>query len=443
MEINRGYLPGHYEAIALGRGERNESAALGLRRLLDRTGLSPALLPVWRLVYHASLTLTRPIRRRAYLFQSLRQALTVPVLLLAALVLIPWLWLYCLLRGRRMEPRTQEAMAHVGRFVEQYPFHFYGIVAKSLELVFLRRNLADCAERKLQVLECAIGEGSFSAHVFPPDARVVGLDLNPNSLYWASRLPHCRQAVVCDCLEPPVRPGSFDLVVANNLLHHISNKERTLLNWARAGGRLVFNEDTEYWAKSWFPPFFLGRLGLKAASALAAAEIERHSLQALWPLKDLDELMALHFVVEQRETYLSEKTFALCGFFSFLMGVEGPPTPPTIKRLCNGPLRPLTHGLIATLAQLIIRYDQWQDRAKDVYVSYVCSQPGFERSPVAEYLLCPVCREPLSAAYACPACARQYPVKDGILFLLEPALLERISGEYSVWAAQHLTPEHL
>ena len=145
-----------------------------------------------------------------------------------------------------------EALQHVSEFVEQYPFHLYPVVAKALELAYLKRRLANggLIASDASIVEVAIGEGTLSARVFGSAPRVTGLDLNPHSLSFAAKLPHVRRAIVCDGIQPPIRPASFDLLLAVNFLHHVTDKRGAVQSWASIARTIVFNENTRYWVSA-------------------------------------------------------------------------------------------------------------------------------------------------------------------------------------------------
>ena len=135
-------------------------------------------------------------------------------------------------------PLHDEAIAFVDSLVEQYPMHFYPVVAKALELAYVKRRLDAVLDGERRVLEIAIGEGTLSARMFAGRAsRVTGLDLNPHSLAKAARLPHVERAIVGDGLHPPVGAGAFDLLLSLNLLHHITDKRTTVANWTSQIGK--------------------------------------------------------------------------------------------------------------------------------------------------------------------------------------------------------------
>jgi uncharacterized protein YbaR (Trm112 family) len=364
-------------------------------------------------------------------------------LLTASLVFEVWIRLYLLFKRSKPSQFTSRALACVDEFVEQYPFHMYPIVCKAFELACLGSEIPNLIDKDTSIVELAIGEGTLSSKVFPADATVVGLDLSPYSLKKASEKPHVKQAVVCDCLTPPIREGGFDVLVANNFLHHVTHKEQTLAIWSRSAEKAFFNENTPYWASCWTVPYVLRKLGWKEAASQAASQIERNLLQSLESKEMLDATIKKNYEILQCVSYMSGRTFFYCGIFSHIIGSYGAPTPPLMKKLSLSRwLRWLVIPLTADLAKLFIRYDQYQDRERDAFVSYAGRSLNYFSSPSENRLACPDCRGSLTASNQCTSCGREYTYTDGMLFLL-PKEFEDLQQEYN-YEVSAITPrEHL
>ena len=354
--------------------------------------------------------------------------------------MIVWIWLITL-RGRaKLSSFHQKAICQVNTLVAQYPFHLYPVVCKAFELAYLQEELAlvTCSS----VVEVAIGEGTLSARTFPSDSRVVGLDLSPYSLKHASALPHVKRAIVCDCLAPPIRAGSFEVLVANNFLHHVTDKEQTLQNWSRLAGTVFFNENTRYWCTGWMIPYLAAKLGCNRVATHEADRIEATSIQCLWARSQLDVTVCKHYDVQKTVSYMSERTFFLCSIFSFFLRCYGPPTPPVMKSMFLGPLRFIALPATQKLACLLIRFDQFQKREADVFISYSCRSRNFNRATGSNYLVCPRCKSELTHENRCNECKNQYVDKDGMLFLL-PEELRHIEVDYDSTIARIVPREHL
>src|SRR5256714_6773186 len=210
-----------------------------LRRLNRGESGSPNLAPEAR-----SLRLRLGLWRRALVNDITLPALRMVALVAVAVALDLWLRLYLLIKRDKSSRFTESALNCAGEFLDQYPFHLYPIVCKAFELACLAGQIPNLLKQHSRFVEIAIGEGTLSARVFPDDATVVGLDLSPYSLKKASEKAHVKRAVVCDCLAPPIREGSFDVLIANNFLHHVTHKEETLARWSRIAAKAVFNENS-------------------------------------------------------------------------------------------------------------------------------------------------------------------------------------------------------
>lgn len=359
-----------------------------------------------------------------------------------ALGLAVWLRLLLLFRRDKPSQLTSSALDCVDEFLNQYPFHLYPIVCKAFELACLRRQIPDLLKQHTRFVEIAIGEGTLSSRVFPSRATVVGLDLSPYSLKQASKKSHVQRAVVCDCLAPPISEGSFDVLIANNFLHHVTRKEETLAHWSRIAAKAVFNENSPSWASGWPVPYLLKKIGRKERAEQAAAGIEKQSLQSLESKDRLDTHISASYEVLECVSYMSERTFFYCGLFSWMMGCYGPPTPPDLKRLFLTRLRWLALPLSADVARLLIRYDQHQDRSSDSFISYVCKSRNYVSARRDTYLLCPQCKTELSEACFCTACGKEYSCTDGMLFLLPEELADLQQG-YNYEVSSQTPGEHL
>ncbi len=373
----------------------------------------------------------------------LDQVLTTGLLVLTSLVLGAFLKAYLLIKNSRTPVLNRRAIKHVPEFIEQYPLHLYPVVCKSFEFAFLEERVHRLLAERARFIELAIGEGTFSARIFPRDAEVVGLDLSPYSLRKAVELPHVKQALICDCLQPPISSGYFDVVLANNFLHHVTSKETTLSNWSRVAKKLIFNENTPYWASGWVKPFILRTLGFKRAAQQAADKVESAMIQHLEPKDVLTDLVKKHFEIVEVSSYMSERTFFLCAVYSFIMRCYGPPTPAHLKSFfMSASMRWLTVPLATGIASMLIEFDQFQDRSRDSFVSYVCESRYSPKSSSGNYLVCTRCGNELDKNDACEGCGKQYFWVDQMLFLL-PEDMEYVEKEYKPEAALSIPKEHL
>jgi uncharacterized protein YbaR (Trm112 family) len=424
----------------MSKGTEINSGYLDHVRALNR-------IPIGSSTTSSSLTTSRwslrlKLRFHAFITEVCWPLIAVGGLITAALALEIWLRLYLFIRRSRPSQSTILALGSVDEFVEQYPFHLYPIVCKAFELAWLGSNIPNLTNQNASFVEIAIGEGTLSSRVFPTDAGVVGLDLSPYSLKKASEKPHVKQAIVCDCLNPPIRKGSFDVLLANNFLHHVTNKDQTLSKWSDIAEKAIFNENSPTWASGWPVPYMLRKIGRPDKAALAATEIERQSLQSLEPKVQLDAHVEKSYEVIQCTSYMSERTFFYSGVFSFIMRCYGPPTPPKLKALfLSRLLRWLVLPLTANLAKLLIQYDQHQDRSTDSFISYVCRSRNYVPIRTGNYLACPNCHRDLQTN-ECTGCGNVYSYTDGMLFLL-PSKLVDLQQEYRHEVSSRIPKEHL
>jgi ubiquinone/menaquinone biosynthesis C-methylase UbiE len=383
-----------------------------------------------------------PSMRSRLLFGTPTRILFLPLVPVAGVAVLAGLRLRLLFKPRTADDGlTQAAVARVPLFAEQYPLHLYPIVAKAYELACVGEYVRASTTENSRIVEVAIGDGVLSALVFGRERRVVGIDLSPYSLMKATRQPHVAEAIVGDGLNPPVAPGSADLLLANNFLHHVTAKSETVKQWGAVAKRLVFNENTQYWASGWFAPYAMRSLGMRGAAQRLADRIEQGNLQCLWPADRLRTMVQQHGTIIEQRSFMSERTFAICAFFSFLLRCYGPPTPAPWRNIAHalgGPVRWLT----VKLAQALVEYDAFQDRRRDTFISFYVQPAAQPSRQDGAFLLCPDCRVPLAAADRCGSCSRQYQRREGMLFLLPPELA-RVETEFHPEAASQLPAQHL
>lgn len=448
-EINRGYLrhpasengtPG----IPAAQQIHDAPVPLQWRMVAAVSGvMRPALKRRLRRGWVAILSWRNEDHRLSAPLRVISQLVTTPLLILFTVLLGAWLKVYLSIKRFPIAPLNERAMKRVPEFVEQYPLHLYPVVAKSFEFAFLESEAHRLVNRGARWVEMAIGEGTFSAKIFPPNADVVGLDLSPYSLRKAVEMPHVKHAVICDVLRPPISGGHFDVIIANNFLHHVTKKEQTLAKWSKLARRLIFNESTPYWASGWVTPFLLKKMGFKGAGQRAADGIEELMLQDLEPKEALDKLVRKDYEVLESASYFNERTFFLCAIYSFIMRCYGPPTPGYLKSFfLSKYMRWLTVPLTTGTARLLIRYDQFQDRSRDAYVSYVCDSRNPSQARTTNFLACPRCGGELTETDRCTRCRKQYSRIDQMLFLL-PAEMEHVEREYDSEKALLTPREHL
>lgn len=112
------------------------------------------------------------------------------------------------------------------------------------------RELVEAAFLPLgrRVLDLGCGEGATLYHLGGPEGA-VGVDLFPEKVAFAQRqLPRCR-FVAASVYELPFEAGSFDHVLVRDVIHHLEEPERFMLECRRvlsAGGRIDVLEPCRY-----------------------------------------------------------------------------------------------------------------------------------------------------------------------------------------------------
>jgi len=315
-------------------------------------------------------------------------------------------------------------------FVDFYPFQPYPLLCKALELAFLQQELPKVATASSKIIELAIGDGSLSQHIYPAGSRIVAVDVSPFSLRVSAAMPHVRQAIISDCINPAVASGTFDLLVTNNFLHHVTDKEGVLDHIARIADRAIFNENSTYWASAWPKPFLLGKIGMKRREAQTIKDLKTRFLQDLRSRSEVDRIVSERFEVQAETAYLCENTFFLCGIFSRLMGVYGPPAPGYLKHMVQTPiLGPLIRSSTRALGLELIRLDSCQDKRTAAFISYSCRSKTFKPAKLESDFVCADCGGELPADLKCTACGTEFASVDGMTFLL-PKQLQFIHTKY-------------
>jgi len=369
---------------------------------------------------------------------------SVLLLYLYGVILIVCIHCKFAISGKRCVSRLhKDALLYVPEFIAQYPMHLYPILAKSLEMAFLKENLERLTPHlRGGIVELAIGDGTLSNRIFSEQDAITGFDLNPYSLIQTKKYRHIAQRIVGDCLNPPIESEGASLILSNNFLHHITNKEETLENWSRMAPYAIFNENTNYWAEGWLKPTLLKRMGLKKAAEKAVDHIANHSLQTLWKKAELVSLVRRFYDVKREAAFFHEKVFFLSAVCSALLFCYGPPTPELQKNVMNGILSPLTRRLTSQMAKALIKYDAILPRDRDVFICWALESKKAKQDFVGDrvILVCPDCRARLQGN-RCSQCGRSFEERDGMLFLLPNDLMKAIS--FRKERAGFLGGEHL
>ena len=428
QEINLRYIPRQRPVAA--PATRTDGALARLKHTV--VGTRPGK---WqRAAWHFLLRVRNRFRARELQRQIilLERLLLLPVASVVSLILIVYLKLKVQAREGSIDALHLGAIEHVDELTEQYPLSLYPILYKSIQISYLKQELKDRLTTDARFIEMAIGEGSMSRRFFSPDANVVALDINTRALRRAATLPHVKDAIICNIMDCPVKPGSFDAVVSNNFLHHVTDKERVLAIWAGLAPTAIFNECTDEWKFAWPGPYVSETLGFKDWSARRAARVEDKFNNTFLSADVVDAKVQTHHQIVRRVSYLSRPVMSLCFLFCVLQRANGPLTGEdarVILSLCRGILRPLVMPATRELARLLIIWDALRDRTRDAYVSYTLRSPGFKKAVGNGYLLCPNCSQELGEVPECTACGIRYERMCGMLFLL-PRELSHIQSSF-------------
>jgi len=372
------------------------------------------------------------------------QLVTIPLIYIFGAFLLLFLRVRLVFAKKRVESRLHlDAINYIEDFIHQYPMHLYPILAKCLEISFLKNNIARLKKAiNGKIVEFAIGEGSLSKRIFLPEDRIIGLELNPYSLKYTQECHHVATRVIADCLNPPIIKGGAAAIICNNLLHHVTDKKKTLRKWAEIAPYAIFNENTNYWASGWIKPYLYRLIGLDSLAEKIEDKIKKRQLQSLRTIEELDLLVGNYYEIISENSFFSAKVFFYCSIFSFLLFCYGPPTPKRQKVIMNNLCWPLTRVLSFHLAKTLIEFDAIQNRDTDTYVIWSVKSNLIQPEAVNDEIMfsCPDCGEILQNNY-CRKCGRLFEVIDDMLFLLPNALNEKISN-YRTFSSK-LDKEHL
>src|SRR5215212_1001052 len=429
QEINLRYIPREQPIAAPPTSA--DGSLTSFKHTIVATRPGKWLRSIWHFLLRVRNRLRpRELQRQFLLVQRL---LLLPVAYGTSLVLIVYLKLKVGAKKDSINPLHFGAIEHVDELAEQYPLSLYPILYKSIQISYLKQELRDKLPADARFVEMAIGEGSLSRRFFPPEANVVALDINTRALRRAATLPHVKDAIICNIMDAPVKPGSFDAVVSNNFLHHVTDKERVLQIWAGLAPTAIFNECTDEWKLAWPGPYVLSKLGSKDWSAARAARVEDKFNNTFLPAKVVDAKVETHHEIARRVSYLSKPVMSLCFLFCVLQRAIGPLTGEDarpILALCRGIFRPLVMPATRELARLLIVWDALRKRTEDAYVSYTVASRSFNKAEGTGYLLCPNCRADLGGVPECSACGIKYERMCGMLFLL-PKDLAHVQSNFN------------
>ena len=427
QEINLRYIPRQQKVAP---PPRTDGTLARLKHAVVGTRPGRWLRSAWYFVLRLRNRLRAGALQRQFLL--VERLLLLPVAIAVSLILIVYLKLKVKARMNSIEALHLGALEYVDEWAEQYPLSLYPILYKSIQTSYFKQESKDRLATDARFIEFAIGEGSLSRRFFSPDANVVALDINTRALRRSAKLPHVKDAIICNIMDCPLKPGSFDAVVSNNFLHHVTDKEKVLETWAGLAPTAIFNECTDEWKFAWPAPYALEALGFRDWSARRAARVEDKFHNTFLPADVVDAKVQTHHEIVRRVSYLSKPVMSLCFLFCVLQRANGPLTGEdarVILSLCRGLLRPLVMPATRELARLLIVWDALCDRTQDAYVSYTLTSRGFRKAEEKGYLRCPNCSRDLGEDPECSACGIRYERICGMLFLL-PRELAHIQSSF-------------
>jgi SAM-dependent methyltransferase len=138
-------------------------------------------------------------------------------------------------------------------FYEEHPFPNYDDFDDAASLIDKARAglFAKLLDNQIpfgaQVIECGCGTGQLSNFLSVANRTVIGTDLCLNSLKMASDFKQKNDLTRAHFLQmnlfrPAFRPGTFDLVISNGVLHHTSDPFlgfKSIARLVRPGGYIL------------------------------------------------------------------------------------------------------------------------------------------------------------------------------------------------------------
>jgi 2-polyprenyl-6-hydroxyphenyl methylase/3-demethylubiquinone-9 3-methyltransferase len=189
------------------------------------------------------------------------------------------------------------------RFYEEIADRFEGLdhpadVRRRLAVVF-DECLSPTTLAGARTLDAGCGYGAFSAAAAARGAEVVSVDLGPRLVARAAARAGSR-GVVADATALGLRDGSFDVVIASEMVEHTTAPARAVAELARVlrtGGLLVLTTPNRVWqpavraaSRLRLRPFrglenFLGWRELERACIAAGLDVLDHVGLHPWPFQ--------------------------------------------------------------------------------------------------------------------------------------------------------------
>jgi ubiquinone/menaquinone biosynthesis C-methylase UbiE len=105
-----------------------------------------------------------------------------------------------------------------------YEAYFAGMDrTMSQKLAFVGAHFLLDPGARIADMGCGSGSGTYQLALLNPEIEVIGVDINPESVRWATekyRLPNLR-FVVGDAAEPVFAADPLDGILSSSTLHHV------------------------------------------------------------------------------------------------------------------------------------------------------------------------------------------------------------------------------
>lgn len=151
------------------------------------------------------------------------------------------------------DPTKKDVTGEIKAFYEENPFPNYddfddvGSLIDKARAGLFAKLLDEQIPYGARVIECGCGTGQLSNFLSVANRTVVGTDLCLNSLKMASAFKRQNDLdrahfVQMNLFRPAFKPGSFDLVISNGVLHHTSDPFlgfKSISRLVRPGGYIL------------------------------------------------------------------------------------------------------------------------------------------------------------------------------------------------------------
>lgn len=153
--------------------------------------------------------------------------------------------------------RSKKELSYIQAFLKQRPFFFSLIRPTEAKLFYSHRKLI-----RKRTLDFGCGDGFFLQSVFQDwKHKVVGVDVPESNIHEASSVDIYSDLVTYDGGGLPFEDSSFDTCIANSVLEHVPDVERSVSEIARvihSKGYFITSVMTSKWEKSLLGSWLFG-----------------------------------------------------------------------------------------------------------------------------------------------------------------------------------------